>query len=237
MYIPKPNEETRVDTLHAVMRAAPFVTLVTPGKSGPEVNHLPLVLHADEGPHGTLRGHVARANPVWRDLLEMSQAGENAAQGSPTQESRAGIGKAAAGVEACIAVFNGGDHYISPSWYPSKRQDPRTVPTWNYVVVHAHGTITVQDDGEWLRAHLEVLTDRHEGGRADRWRVSDAPEEFLGKLRGAIVGIEFAITRLEGKVKASQNRTAEDRAGVIQGLLAEGTEAAASMARWVPAGE
>ena len=212
MYTPKLNEETRIGTLHEIMRGAPLVTLVTLAPEGPEVNHIPLILHADEGPQGVLRGHVARVNPVWRNLQEMRE------------------------VEESIAVFKAADHYISPSWYPSKRQDPRTVPTWNYVVVHAHGTVKVRDDPEWLRAHLEALTDQQEAGRVDRWRVSDAPEEFLEKLRGAIVGIEFTITRLDGKVKASQNRSAEDRAGVVQGLLMEDSEAASIMARWVPVG-
>lgn len=219
MYIPKPNEANRVETLHEIMHAAPFATLVTPGSAGPEVNHLPFVLHADEGPRGMLRGHVARANPVWRNLRELS----NTAAGAP------------GGAWQSIAIFKAADHYVSPTWYPSKLQDPRTVPTWNYAVVHAHGTIALREDADWLRAHLEVLTDRHETGRPGRWHVSDAPEDFLDKLRGAIVGIEFAITRLEGKVKASQNRTAEDRAGVIRGLREEGSDAAAAMARWVPA--
>ena len=212
MYTPKVNEETRTETLHGIIRDAPLAMLVTLTATGPEVNHIPVVLHADERPHGVLRGHVARVNPVWRNLQEAGSARES------------------------VAVFRAADHYISPSWYPSKRADPRTVPTWNYVVVHAHGTVTVKDDAEWLRRHLEALTDQQEGGRVDRWRVSDAPEEYLGKLRGAIVGIEFAISRLDGKVKASQNRSAEDRAGVVQGLLKEDCEAASLMARWVPIG-
>jgi len=212
MYTPKVNEETRTETLHGIIRDAPLAMLVTLTATGPEVNHIPVVLHADEGAHGVLRGHVARVNPVWRNLQEAGSARES------------------------VAVFRAADHYISPSWYPSKRADPRTVPTWNYVVVHAHGTVTVKDDAEWLRRHLEALTDQQEGGRVDRWRVSDAPEEYLGKLRGAIVGIEFAISRLDGKVKASQNRSAEDRAGVVQGLLKEDCEAASLMARWVPIG-
>lgn len=207
MYTAKLNEETRIDVLHGIMREAPLATLVTCGADGPEVNHIPMVISANEGPYGTLRGHVARVNPVWRNLRD---GGE------------------------CVAVFRAADYYISPSWYPSKKVDPRTVPTWNYVVVHAHGTVKTMEDSAWLCAHLEELTDQQEGGRVPRWRVADAPEEFLHKLRGAIVGIELSITRLDGKVKASQNRSAEDRAGVVQGLLTEDREAASAMARWVP---
>jgi transcriptional regulator len=207
MYTAKLNEETRTDVLHGIMREAPLATLVTYGMQGLEVNHIPMVIAPNEGPHGTLRGHVARANPVWRNLRD---GGE------------------------CVAVFRAADYYISPSWYPSKKLDPRTVPTWNYVVVHAHGTVKAIEDSAWLSAHLEELTNQQESGRDHRWRVADAPEDFLEKLRGAIVGIEFAITRLDGKVKASQNRSAEDRAGVIQGLLTENREMASAMARWVP---
>lgn len=209
MYTPKPNEEVRVDVLHGIMRDAPLVTLVTSTPAGPEVNHIPLVLHPEEGPFGTLRGHVARVNPVWRNLREIPES---------------------------VAVFKAADYYVSPSWYPSKRLDPRTVPTWNYVVVHAHCTVKVVEDTAWLREHLEALTDQQEAGRVERWKVSDAPEEFLAQLRSAIVGLELTITRLDGKVKASQNRSVEDRAGVVQGLLAEDREAASIMARWVPVG-
>jgi transcriptional regulator len=207
MYTAKVNEETRPDILHSIMRDSPLATLITCGQDGPEVNHIPMVLAAEEGEFGILRGHVARVNPVWRNIRDGMQ---------------------------CVAVFRAADYYISPSWYPSKKLDPRTVPTWNYVVVHAHGTVKTIEDSAWLCAHLEALTDQQEAGRVHRWKVSDAPEEFLDKLRGAIVGIEFTITRLDGKVKASQNRSAEDRAGVVQGLLTEDREMASAMARWVP---
>jgi len=207
VYQPKVNIETRTEVLHHIMVEHPFVTLITPGAAGTDVNHVPLVLDAAAGPHGTLRGHVARANPLWKDL-------------------RAG--------EESIAVFKAADYYVSPSWYPTKRADPRVVPTWNYVVVHAHGVLKVIEDAAWLRAQIEALTNQHEAGRPGRWHVSDAPVEYLELMQRNIVGIELVITRLEGKVKASQNRSAEDRAGVVRGLIMEDREAASAMSRWVP---
>jgi transcriptional regulator len=208
MYIAKWNQETNTTVLHGIMRAAPLATLVTMQSSGsPEINHIPMVLHTEEHPNTTLRGHVARANPLWRNIGDGCDA---------------------------VAVFKAAEHYISPSWYPSKLADPRTVPTWNYVVVHAYGRIKAIDNTEWLRAHLEAWTNQQEPHRNNRWRVTDAPEDFLAKMRGGIVGIELEIVRLEGSVKASQNRSVEDRAGVVQGLLAENREAASNMSRWIP---
>ncbi len=213
MHQPSHFQESRVDVLHPLMRAHPFATLIAHSAGVPEINHLPLVLdvpasHA-EGPtgHGVLRGHVARPNPLVRHF--------------------------AAGGEA-VAVFTAADHYISPAWYPSKQRDPRVVPTWNYVVVHAHGTLRIVDDADWVLAMITDLTNQHEAGRPGRWHVSDAPADYLQTMLRAIVGVELTITRLEGKVKASQNRSEEDRGGVVRGLISESSEAALAMSRWTP---
>jgi transcriptional regulator len=143
-----------------------------------------------DGAHGTLRGHVARANPVWR---------------------------AAADTEV-LAVFQGPQAYITPSWYPSKAETAKVVPTWNYAVVHMHGRLRITEDSAWLRALVERLTDTHEAARAQRWQVGDAPADYIEMMLRAIVGIEIEVTRLQGKWKVSQNRTAADRGGVAAGL-------------------
>lgn len=204
MYVPSQFEETRLPALHAAMRDAGLATLVTDGPGGLEANHVPVLLDAARGPFGTLLGHVARANPVWR--------------GSP-EHRRA------------LAVFLGPDVYVTPSWYPTKRRTGEVVPTWNYVAVHAHGTLRFFEDEARLLAIVTGLTERREAGRAEPWAVADAPEAYVrGMLRG-IVGFELAIERLEGKRKMSQNRSAEDRAGVAEGLAREGrTEVAALVA-------
>jgi transcriptional regulator len=153
---------------------------------------LPLVLDPRVGPYGSLLGHLARANPDWRD---------------------------AHGCQA-LAIFTGPDAYISPSWYPSKVESGKVVPTWNYEVVHAHGEIVVHDDPAWVRNLVTRLTDRHEAGRPNRWQVTDAPDAYIDALLKGIVGIELRITRLVGKAKASQNRPVADQRGVIDGLAA-----------------
>jgi len=154
-------------------------------------------------PCGTLRGHVARANPVWRH---------------------------AAGQEV-LAIFHGPQTYVTPSWYPSKHETGQVVPTWNYAVVHAHGVLRVHDDREWLRTLVTRLTDRQESAMAQPWRVDDAPAEYLERMLGAIVGIEIPVTRLDGKWKVSQNRNDADRDGVAEGLsLQEGADAQAMAA-------
>ncbi|GAB4436905.1 MAG: FMN-binding negative transcriptional regulator [Rhodocyclaceae bacterium] len=193
MYIPTHFAEPRVDVLHRLIRARPLATLVTLSSGGLDANHIPLHLSERPGPLGTLRGHVARANPVWNDI--------------------------APDVEA-LAIFHGPDTYVSPSWYPTKAETGRVVPTWNYVVVHACGRLRVVDDAAWLRAHLGALTAHNEAAFTEPWHIEDAPSDFTDKLIGAIVGIEIVITRLSGKWKASQNQTAGNRAGVVRGLRA-----------------
>lgn len=167
------------------MRAIGFATLVTDGLTA---NPLPMLLQ-----DGVLRGHVARANPVW-------QAGDGAA----------------------LAVFLGPHAYISPSWYPSKAETGKAVPTWNYIVVQARGRIRWIQDGEWLRAHVSALSDAHEQARSEPWQISDAPAGYIDALVRGIVGFELAIESLDGKYKLSQNRDARDRDGVRDGLMRDG---------------
>lgn len=206
MYTPKHFEEPRVDVLHELMRRHSLATLVTMGGNGLEANHIPLFLSPGGGALGTLRGHVSRANPMWRN--------------------------ADPGVEA-LAVFAGPDAYVSPSWYATRRETGQAVPTWNYVVAHAYGPLRVIEDPDWLRAHVEELTRAHEDGRPDGWSVKEAPADYTARLMAGIVGIEMTLSRIEGKWKVSQNQPPQNRAGVIRGLEASGSEAAAAIAKLV----
>lgn len=194
MYIPKQHEESNVAVLHALIRAHPLATWATPGDGELIVNHLPFLIDPSRGPYGTLLGHVSRANTVWQCF-------------SKTVPS--------------VVVFQGADAYITPSWYPSKHAHGKAVPTWNYAVVHAHGTPLVIEDKAWLLEHLNQLTDTHEAGQALPWKVSDAPVEFTDHMIERIVGIEIPISKLLGKWKVSQNRPKPDRLGVVAGLLAK----------------
>ena len=205
MYNPKHFEETRVDVLHQHIRAHPLAALVVVTGDGLDANHIPLEIDPDPAPFGTLRGHVARANPVWKQ-----------AHDTPA-----------------LAIFQGPSTYISPAWYPTKQETSKVVPTWNYAVVHAHGTIRFIDDRTWLRAFVERLTDRHESTRPEPWKVTDAPADYIEKQLGAIIGLEIPITRLVGKWKVSQNRPAQDRDGAAEGLLREGGPSAAAMAELI----
>jgi transcriptional regulator len=206
MYLPKHFEETRVEVLHGLIRAYPLGALVTLAAGGLEANHIPFEIDPDPTPFGTLRGHVARANPVWREF----------SRGTET-----------------LVIFQGPQLYVSPSWYPSKKEGGKVVPTWNYALVHAYGPLRTVDDAAWLRAFVAKLTDRHEAARPDRWHVTDAPADYVDKMVTAIVGIEVPIARLVGKWKVSQNRPAADRAGVVAGLEADGSETARAMAALV----
>jgi len=203
MYVPKHFEETDRGVLHALIRSYPLSTWVTHGAAGLIVNHIPFLLMADAGPHGTLIGHVARANPAWHSF-------------STTEPS--------------VIVFQGAQAYISPSWYPSKQQHGKAVPTWNYAVVHAHGIPRAIEDPEWLRNHVTRLTEEHESQRAQPWKVSDAPHDYIDKMLGAIVGIEIPILSLAGKWKVTQNRPRQDQVGVAEGLNAQGDARAREMA-------
>jgi len=193
MYQPPHFREGRAEIIHALIRAHPLATLVTVVDGRPEANHIPLLIDPGRGPMGTLRGHVARGN----ELAALRAAVD------------------------VLAIFQGPEAYVTPSWYETKRQTGKVVPTWNYVVVHAHGTIRVVDDDVWLRNQIEDLTDRHEGSRPAPWHVGDAPDDFIRAQMKGIVGIEIAIARLEGKWKLSQNRSEMDRSGVVEGLRAD----------------
>ena len=200
MYNPPAFREDRVDVLHAAMRAAPLANLVIAAGSGFEASPLPLLVDPEPAPLGTLCGHIARGNPLARGDGAMA-----------------------------LAIFMGPDSYISPAFYPSKRETGRVVPTWNYVTIQAEGRLRIFDDPVTLLALVRKLTARHEAGRAAPWAVEDAPAEFIaGQLKG-ILGFTLALTRLEGKWKMSQNRTAADRAGVVAGLRGAGREDIAAL--------
>ena len=197
MYVPAHFDEVRPDVLQGLMQAAGLATLVSMTADGLLASHAPLMLEPDPAPHGTLIGHLARANPHAAAALQ--------------------------GVETLV-IFQGADGYISPSYYPTKQAHGKVVPTWNYAAVHAYGTLQMFDDPARLLDVVTRLTKDHETSRAQPWAVSDAPEDFIdGMLRG-IVGISLRITRLEGKVKMSQNRPAADQAGVVAGLRRDGAD-------------
>lgn len=205
MYIPKHFEETDLATLHALIRAHPFATLVTQHDGELNANHMPMLLDTSAGEFGTLRCHVARANPVWQQL-----AGSRS-----------------------LAIFQGPEAYISPSWYPTKREHGKAVPTWNYAVVHAGGQARAIDDGNWLLAHVTEMVGAHEGKMPQPWKVSDAPADFIDSMVRAIVGIEIPISTLLGKWKVSQNRPAVDKPAIADALDARGDEGSRAMAALV----
>jgi transcriptional regulator len=202
MYNPTQFREADVPTIHAAIRAAGLATLVTTSPDGLLATPLPLLLDPEPAPYGALLGHVARANPQWQ--------------------------RSAPDVDG-LAMFQGPDAYITPSWYETKRATGKVVPTWNYVAVHAYGRVEFIEDAEWLLGLVTRLTQRHEGERAAPWAVSDAPPDFVRSQLKGIVGVRMTIARLEGKWKMSQNRVAEDRAGVVAGLRAEGDDTVADL--------
>jgi transcriptional regulator len=206
MYLPKHFEETRVHVLHALIGAHPLGALVAMTPAGLDANHIPFEVDPEPAPFGTLRGHIARANPLWRDFSRDVEA---------------------------LAIFQGPGTYVSPAWYPTKQETAKVVPTWNYAVVHAYGTLRFIDDRDWLRAFVSKLTDRHEAPRPEPWKVTDAPADYIETQLGAIIGLEIPMTRLVGKWKVSQNRPAQDRAGAAEGLLREGGASAAAMAELI----
>lgn len=193
MYTPAHFAETQPQALHRLVQAFPLGALVTHGPDGLDANHLPFELDATHGAHGRLLAHVARANPLW----------QQAACGQPV-----------------LVIFRAGQGYISPNWYPSKHQAHEQVPTWNYQVVHVHGTLTVRDDEKFVRAVVGKLTRTHEAqtGGDRPWKMSDAPPDYLQRMLAAIVGIEITITRWEGKRKLGQNKESADLAGAVAGL-------------------
>ena len=203
MYEPPFHREDDLARQHALIRARPFGLLVSNGAEGLVANAVPFLIDPAASKLGTLRGHVARANGQWRDLSQAPDA---------------------------LVVFQGPDHYISPSWYATKQETGKVVPTWNYVMVQARGRAKVIDDDAWLAGQIAALTSAQEAGREKPWAVGDAPADFIAMQRRAIVGIEIEIVDIRGKWKASQNRSAADRAGVVAGLEALGDEEALAMA-------
>lgn len=203
MYANPRHRLTDRDALHSLMESHPLGAWVCHGPSGLVANHVPFLLDRSRGPHGALIGHVARANPVWRDL-------------DPSVPS--------------VVMFQGAQSYISPNWYPSKAEHGKVVPTWNYLVVHAHGIARVTEDRDWMLDMLNRITDSQEARGATPWRVGDAPAEHIEQMMRAVVGIEIPIDRLEGKLKASQDEALQDRLGVVRGLQKQSRHNTATMA-------
>ena len=202
MYIPKMYEESRVPVLHEFLESYPFASLITMGASGLFASHIPMVFEKDGSDLGRLKCHVSRANPHWQNF-------------SPEVEA--------------LAIFQGTHHYISPTWYVEKQEAGKVVPTWNYEVVHAYGKLQAIQDHDWLMAHLNSLTNIHEARSPEPWHVGDAPEDYIETMAKGIVGLEFSITRLEGKWKVSQNRHERDREGILKALDQLNTESSRSM--------
>jgi transcriptional regulator len=195
LYLPAHFNESRTPVLHALMRAHPLTTLVTLCDSGLVANHVPVQTLDEPAPLGSIRGHIARANPLWREYRSGTQA---------------------------LAIFQGPQVYISPSLYPSKAKSGEVVPTWDYAVVHASGTLRFTEDAEWLRGFVSGLTDSHEKPRSQPWKIEDAPPSYIDKMLKLIVGFEFSVASLAGKWKVSQNRPQADRQGVIHNLRTAG---------------
>ncbi|MFT3791369.1 MAG: FMN-binding negative transcriptional regulator [Rudaea sp.] len=203
MFIPSSFAESRTGVMQAFMREHPLATLVIAGERGLDAHHLPVHLDTERGAFGTLQGHIARANLLATDCVQPINA---------------------------VAIFHGPAAYITPSWYATKRETGKVVPTWNYVAVHAHGRLRAIDDAQWLRAHLEQIVAENESREVLPWKISDAPPDYIEAMLRGIVGFEFEITRLEGKWKASQNHPAANREGVIDGLRRRATPGAMEMA-------
>lgn len=206
MYNPPEFAEHRLDVLHGFIREHPLAALVSCGFEGLDATHVPVVLHSEIGPQGLLRCHMARANLQWKTL----------------QSSK-----------SLLAIFRGPDHYITPSWYPSTKEHGKVVPTWNYVAVHVWGRAQLFEDEAALIRHVKELTRENEARFERPWEPDDAPREFVSAMVKAIVGIEIAIDRIEGKWKASQNRSPADREGVVEGLQNLNTAQSLEMAEIV----
>lgn len=202
MYLPPAFAETDLGTLYAGIAAWPLATIVESGDQGIDANHLPLVRVEDAAGVSTLCGHAPLQNPL----------GDDAPEG-----------------KAVLVIFQGPAAYITPSWYPAKREHGRVVPTWNYQVIHVHGRMRIIRDAAWVRSRIEALTRQQEARRPDPWQVSDAPASYVDALVSRLKGIEISIDRIIGKTKASQNQPEANRLGVLSGLLAESNPAAAAL--------
>jgi transcriptional regulator len=208
MYMPAQYDETRPEVLQRLIADHPLGALVTVGPDGLDANHIPFEFAwgghpSDEGPHGTLRAHVARANPIWREAADRPDA---------------------------LVIFQGPTAYISPNWYPSKHEEHRKVPTYNYMVVHAHGRIVVHDDEAFVRGLVARLTRKMEAGEPVPWKMGDAPADYLSQMLSMIVGIEIPVTRLVGKWKLGQEKEDRDRRGAIAALRERGGDARTQVA-------
>lgn len=197
MYIPAHFAIERPDQMHAIIEQHPLGALVTSGTDGLDANHIPFEFDPNQGPFGALTAHVARANPVWQQCKDGAEV---------------------------LVIFRGNESYISPNWYPSKHETHRQVPTWNYEVVHVHGSLSVMDEERFVRGVVARLTRTHESSEPKPWKMGDSAPEYIDGMLKAIVGIEVAITRMEGKAKLSQNREARDRLNAADTLLAKGAE-------------
>lgn len=206
MYLPKHFEETSQQLLFDLIKAHPLATVVTLSESGLNANHIPLMIAENENGEKVLRGHVARANPILNDI---------------------GLSP------STLLVFQGGEHYITPSWYATKKETEKVVPTWNYVVVHVRGKMRVVEDAAWLHKQLNDLTVQQESSRDQPWSLSDAPPEFIEQIKKAIVGFEVQIESLVGKWKVSQNQPQVNRESVAEGLEQLATDSAFRMREWV----
>ena len=209
MYLPDHFAETRPAELNRLIAEHPLGALVVQGPTGLDANHIPFEVLPDEGLHGTLIAHVARANPVWRELRDGDEA---------------------------LVIFRAEHAYVSPNWYPSKRELHRQVPTWNYRVVHVHGRVRVRDDERFVRGVVARLTRRHEAATGDArpWKMTDSDPAYIDDMLTRIVGIEVAIERIVGKWKLSQNKDARDRAGAADALGERNPAMAASMRASLP---
>ena len=197
MYNPPLFREDRVPVLFDAIEKIGLGTLIAMTAEGLEANHIPMLVDPKPEPFGTLLGHVARANPIWQNIEEGSDA---------------------------LAIFLGANAYISPSWYPSKKETGKGVPTWNYLAIHAYGKIRFYHDAAELKDHVGALSDAHETGMPEPWAISDAPADYIETMVQRIVGFRLTVTRLEGKWKMSQNREAKDTDGAREGLLRQGGE-------------
>lgn len=191
MYQPPHFREDRIEVQHDLIRAHPLGLLITAGPGGLMANPIPMLIYPEGSERGTLRAHLARGNPQWRELSAVAE---------------------------CLVVFQGPQEYVTPSWYPTKQETGKVVPTWNYVTVHAHGELEFFEEKERLLSLVTRLTEKHEGKRAQPWAVSDAPIDYIEAHLKGIVGFRLPIARIEGKWKMSQNRNREDRQGVVAGL-------------------
>lgn len=207
MYVPDHFREDDTQKLQQYIRQYGFGLLIAADQEGIEANHLPFLLAGDEpGSLGMLQCHLARNNPAWQRLGDGDEV---------------------------LVVFQGPNAYISPSWYPSKAETGRVVPTWNYLAVHARGRTRVIEDAAWLNEHLRQLTHQHESERAEPWTLDDAPRDFIDRLTRGIVGIEIRLDTLTGKLKASQNQPEQNRKGVRAGLQGQGGPEGSAMADFI----